>query len=61
MIDSTTPYVVAWIDLEEGPRFVSNIVDCPIEQVKIGMDMEAVFEEAGPGIFLPKFKPLPTK
>lgn len=31
------PYVTAWIDLEEGPRFCSNIVHCPVEKVTIGM------------------------
>ena len=51
------PYVTAWIDLEEGPRFCSNIVGCAIDEVKIGMPVEAVFEEARNGIFLPKFKP----
>lgn len=51
------PYVTAWIDLEEGPRFCSNIVQCPIEKVAIGMAVEVLFEEAGSGIFLPKFKP----
>ena len=51
------PYVTAWIDLEEGPRFCSNIVECPIEKVEIGMPVEVVFEEAGPGIYLPKFRP----
>ncbi|MBI2998844.1 MAG: OB-fold domain-containing protein [Deltaproteobacteria bacterium] len=51
------PYVAAWVDLEEGPRLTSNIVSCPIEKVKIDMEVEAVFEEAAPGIFLPKFKP----
>lgn len=51
------PYVTAWIDLDEGPRFCSNIVQCPIEKVRIGMPVEVVFEDAGSGIFLPKFKP----
>lgn len=51
------PYVTAWIDLDEGPRFCSNIVECPIEKVEIGMPVEVVFEEAGPGIYLPKFRP----
>ena len=51
------PYVTAWIDLEEGPRFCSNIVHCPVEKVAIGMAVEVVFEKAGSGIFLPKFKP----
>lgn len=52
------PYVVAWIDLEEGARIVSNVIGCPIEQVEIGMPVEATFEEAARGIFLPKFKPV---
>lgn len=52
-----TPYVTAWIDLEEGPRICSNVIGCPIEKVAIGMDVEVIFEEAGSGIFLPKFKP----
>lgn len=51
------PYVVAWIDLEEGPRLVSNLVECPMEKVSIGMVVEVIFEEAGPGIALPKFRP----
>jgi uncharacterized OB-fold protein len=51
------PYVTAWIDLDEGPRFCSNIIGCPIEDVKIDMDVEVVFEDAGEGITLPKFRP----
>lgn len=51
------PYVVAWIDLDEGPRFTSNIVGCPIEAVSIGMPVEVTFEQASPDIWLPKFKP----
>ena len=52
------PYVTAWIDLDEGPRFCSNIVGCSIEDVKIGMKVQAVFEDTGGGITLPKFKPV---
>jgi uncharacterized OB-fold protein len=51
------PYVVAWIDLDEGPRFTSNIVGCPIEAVNIGMAVEVTFDQASPDIWLPKFKP----
>jgi len=51
------PYVTAWIDLDEGPRFCSNIIGCPIEAVKIGMGVEVVFEDTGQGITLPKFQP----
>ena len=51
------PYVVAWVDLEEGPRFISNLVDCDIESMAIGMDVTVVFEQASPDIWLPKFRP----
>ena len=51
------PYVTAWIDLDEGPRICSNVIGCAIEQVKIGMPVEVLFETAGPGISLPKFRP----
>lgn len=51
------PYVTAWVDLDDGPRFCSNIIGCPIDKVKIGMDVEVVFEDAGENVVLPKFKP----
>ena len=31
------PYVVALVDLEEGPRVMTNIVDCEPDDVRIGM------------------------
>jgi uncharacterized OB-fold protein len=52
------PYVTAWIDLDDGPRFCSNIIGCPINNVKIGMEVQVVFEDTGEGIVLPKFGPL---
>ncbi len=51
------PYVVAWVDLEEGPRMISNVIGCPVEDVKIGMKVSVVFEQQSPEIWLPKFKP----
>jgi uncharacterized OB-fold protein len=35
------PYVVALIDLDEGPRLMGNITGCPVEDVKIGARAEA--------------------
>ena len=52
------PYVVAWIDLEEGPRMISNVIGCPVEDVKIGMKVSVEFEQQSPEIWLPKFTPL---
>ncbi len=51
------PYVTAWVDLEEGPRFCSNVIGCPIESVHIDMPVEVIFHDSGEGITLPKFKP----
>jgi hypothetical protein len=50
------PYVLAWIELEEGPRLISNVIGCPPEEVKIGMPVEVEFEEVGEAIALPKFR-----
>jgi uncharacterized OB-fold protein len=54
------PYVVAWIDLDEGPRMVSNVVGCPADAVGIGMRVTAVFEQLSEEISLPKFRPIPS-
>lgn len=50
------PYVAAIVDLEEGPRLMTNIVDCPIEDVRIGMEVELATREAD-DITVPVFRP----
>ncbi|HVZ06290.1 Zn-ribbon domain-containing OB-fold protein [Rhodopila sp.] len=54
---SSVPYNVAQVDLEEGVRMVSNVIGCRNDALKIGMALEAVFEDAGDSITLPKFRP----
>lgn len=39
------PYTVAMIDLAEGPRMLTRIVGAKPEDIKIGMDVEVVFED----------------
>ena len=51
------PYTVAMVELEEGVRMMTNIVDCPPERVQIGMQVEVVFEDLSEEIALPKFRP----
>jgi uncharacterized OB-fold protein len=45
------PYVVAMVELDEGPRLMTNIVGCPPEDVRIGrrvrLDAERVDDELG--------------
>ena len=51
------PYVMAWVELNEGVKLLSNIVDCPPQEVKIGMPVEAVFDDVTPEVTLVKFRP----
>jgi len=52
------PYAVVVIELEEGARLVSNLVDCPLDAIAAGMPVEVVFEDVTPDVTLPKFRPL---
>ena len=49
------PYVVALIQLDEGPRLVSNVVGCDPETLRIGMPVAVCFQ-AEDGFMLPRFK-----
>ena len=53
-----TPYNVAIVELEEGVRMHSNIVDCRNDELRIGMRVEVIFEDANDRISLPKFRPV---
>jgi uncharacterized OB-fold protein len=50
------PYVVGLIELDEGPRLISNVVGCDPDEVEIGMMVELRFEPAG-DFLLPRFAP----
>ena len=50
------PYAVAMIDLDEGVRIMTNIVDTPLETLAVGMRVEVLFEDAGGGIAIPLFR-----
>lgn len=49
------PYVVAMIDLDEGPRLLSTLANCAVESVQIGMHVIVAFVEAADGLALPVF------
>lgn len=51
------PYVVAVIELDEGVRMLSNIVDCDVDALRCDMPVEVVFEELTEEFTLPKFRP----
>ena len=51
------PYAYAVVQLDEGPRMISNIVDCEIDDLKVDMPLVAVYDEVSPEWTLVKFKP----
>ena len=51
------PYVLALVELEEGVRMFSNIVECNPREVTIGMPVEVTFVQATDRISVPYFKP----
>lgn len=58
--EAYTPYILALVELEEGPKTLSQIVECKPEDVYIGMEVEAcfrkLFEEDDDGIISYGFK-----
>ncbi len=52
------PYSLALIQLDEGPRLLTNIVGCQPGEVRIGTEVAVVFEQCTPEIMLPKFRPV---
>lgn len=51
------PYVAALVDLEEGPRMVSEVVGCPLDEVRIGMPLEVTYRDLTDDLKLPVFRP----
>jgi len=56
--EDVIPYNVAVIDLEEGPRMVSNVVGCRNDQLRVGLRVEAVFDDITPDVTLVRFQPV---
>ncbi|MDP3417950.1 Zn-ribbon domain-containing OB-fold protein [Falsiroseomonas sp.] len=56
------PYACAYVELEEGPRIFTNIVDCDFAEIRIGMKVRVVFKpsqdaEGTAGAPVPMFAP----
>jgi uncharacterized OB-fold protein len=50
------PYVLAVVELAEGPRMMTNIVDCHLDAVQVGMRVRVDFRPLD-GIVVPVFRP----
>jgi uncharacterized OB-fold protein len=51
------PYIMAYVELDEGLKMLTNLVECPPDQVKIDMPVEVVYEDVTPEVTLAKFRP----
>ena len=50
------PYAPAVIELDDGVRMVSWVVDCPPDELCAGMRVEVVFDAVTREVTLPKFR-----
>ena len=55
----TPPYAIAVVQLDEGPRLMSNVIDCPQtpEALRLDMKLEVAFQKMDDEITLPLFRP----
>lgn len=51
------PYNVAVVELEEGPRLITNVVGCRNEDLQVGMPVVITYEDVTEEFTLPKFQP----
>jgi uncharacterized OB-fold protein len=51
------PYVIAIIRLTEQAQVMTNIVNCRVDDVRIGMAVRVTFEERTNGFMVPQFEP----
>ena len=50
-------YAIAIVEIDEGARLTANIVNCPSDEVQIGMRVKAVFVDVTPEVTLLQFEP----
>jgi len=51
------PYAIAYVELAEGPRIMTNIVDCDLDAITVGQAVRLVFKPSEGGPPVPMFTP----
>lgn len=51
-----TPFAIVEVELEEGVRLRSTVVDMPLEDLSVGMAVEVVYDDVTDEVTLPKFR-----
>jgi len=52
------PYAIAYVTLDEGPVMMTNVVNCDLERIQVGMRVKVVFQADGSGSLVPLFEPM---
>lgn len=52
-----TPYVLAVVELDEGPRMSTTLVNVAHDAIKIGMPVRVVFDDVTEDVTIAKFEP----
>lgn len=54
--EEALPVVVAYVELDDGPRVLTNLVDCDPADVAVGAPVEVTFVETGADLSIPVFE-----
>lgn len=57
IFEEDIPYVIAIIELDEGSRMMSNIIETEPEDIHVNMSVEVTFKDISSTISLPEFRP----
>jgi uncharacterized OB-fold protein len=52
------PYVTAVVELDEGPRLLTDIIGCNPSDVTCDMPLDVIWHDISEELSLPKFKPI---
>jgi uncharacterized protein len=55
--DNEIPYNVAEVELDEGPRVLTNLVGVKNDEISVGMAVEIVYDDVTSEMTLAKFRP----
>jgi uncharacterized protein len=56
--DARTPYVVAMVDLDEGPRLMTAVEGCDAADLRADMELRLAFRTDDDGFAVPVFRPI---
>jgi len=55
-LDADIPYVIALVEMSEGPRLIGNVIGCAPEEVFAGMRVKTVFERGADDMLIYNFR-----